>query len=110
MEEKILHEYRVIETEDGFRIEIKGDKEKLRKMIDRMTMRMSGMRGKRGGGEGHRHEGSRHEKGHRGRGRRGRWGKRGMGHGPWSLGMRGRHRGHGRHRHGNPDAENAQKA
>ena len=28
-EEKIIHEYRVIETEDGYRIEIKGDKEKL---------------------------------------------------------------------------------
>ena len=32
MEDKILHEFKVIETEDGFRIEIKGDKERLRRM------------------------------------------------------------------------------
>lgn len=32
MDEKILGEIRFIETEDGFRMEIKGDKEKLRKM------------------------------------------------------------------------------
>lgn len=28
--EKIIQEFRVIETDDGFRIEIKGDKERLR--------------------------------------------------------------------------------
>ena len=32
MDEKIIHELRIIETEDGFRIEIKGDKERLREM------------------------------------------------------------------------------
>jgi len=32
MAEKILHELRVIETDDGFRIEVKGDKERLKKM------------------------------------------------------------------------------
>lgn len=31
MTEKVLHEVRWIETDDGFRLEIKGDKEKLRK-------------------------------------------------------------------------------
>ena len=32
MAEKVLHEMRIIETEDGFRIEIKGDKEQIKKM------------------------------------------------------------------------------
>ncbi len=31
--EKIISEYKVIETDDGFRIEIKGNKETLRKMF-----------------------------------------------------------------------------
>ncbi len=31
--EKVIHEVRVVETEDGFRIEIKGDKERLREMF-----------------------------------------------------------------------------
>jgi hypothetical protein len=31
--EKVLQEFRIIETEDGFRIEIKGDKEKLRDFV-----------------------------------------------------------------------------
>ena len=31
--ENIISEFRVIETDDGFRIEIKGDKEKLRPFI-----------------------------------------------------------------------------
>ena len=30
MEEKVLFELRVIETEDGYRIEVKGDKERLK--------------------------------------------------------------------------------
>lgn len=30
MAEKVIHEYRLIETDDGFRIEIRGDKEELR--------------------------------------------------------------------------------
>ncbi|MEJ2748618.1 MAG: hypothetical protein P8183_12045 [Anaerolineae bacterium] len=32
MTEKVLHEVRFIETDDGFRIEVKGDKEKIRRM------------------------------------------------------------------------------
>lgn len=31
-EEKVIHEVRIIETEDGFRIEIRGDKERIRRM------------------------------------------------------------------------------
>ena len=31
--EKILNEFRVIETDDGYRIEIKGDKEKLQSVF-----------------------------------------------------------------------------
>ena len=31
--EKIISEFRVIETDDGFRVEIKGDKEKIRALI-----------------------------------------------------------------------------
>jgi hypothetical protein len=30
--EKVLHEVRFIETDDGFRIEVKGDKERIRQM------------------------------------------------------------------------------
>ncbi len=33
MDEKVLREIKIVETEDGFRIEMKGDKEELRKMI-----------------------------------------------------------------------------
>jgi hypothetical protein len=32
MEDKVIHEFKIIETEDGFRIEIKGDKERIRRM------------------------------------------------------------------------------
>ncbi len=32
--EKIIDDVKLIETEDGFRIEIKGDKEAIRKMLD----------------------------------------------------------------------------
>ncbi len=32
MAEKVIHEIRIIETDDGFRIEIKGDKEAIKKM------------------------------------------------------------------------------
>jgi hypothetical protein len=31
--DKILQEFRIIETDDGFRIEIKGDKEQLREFV-----------------------------------------------------------------------------
>lgn len=32
MADKVIHEVRFIETDDGFRIEVKGDKERIRKM------------------------------------------------------------------------------
>ena len=31
--EKVINEFKVIETDDGFRIEIKGDKEAIRRML-----------------------------------------------------------------------------
>ena len=31
--EKIINEFKIIETDDGFRIELKGDKEAIRKML-----------------------------------------------------------------------------
>jgi hypothetical protein len=31
--EKVINEFRIIETDDGFRIEIKGDKEAIRQML-----------------------------------------------------------------------------
>ncbi len=36
--EKVIHEVRVVETEDGFRIELKGDKEQLRQLISRFGL------------------------------------------------------------------------
>jgi hypothetical protein len=33
MVEKVIQEFRIIETEDGFRIEIKGDKERIRQFV-----------------------------------------------------------------------------
>ncbi len=33
MSEKVIHEVRIVETDDGFRIEIKGDKERLREIF-----------------------------------------------------------------------------
>lgn len=35
MADKVIHEMRLIETDDGFRIELKGDKEHLKKMLFR---------------------------------------------------------------------------
>ncbi len=32
--EKVINDVKIVETEDGFRIEIKGDKEAIRKMLD----------------------------------------------------------------------------
>ena len=32
--EKVISEFKIIETEDGFRIEIKGDKEAIRRMLN----------------------------------------------------------------------------
>ncbi len=62
--EQVISEFRVIETDDGFRIEIKGDKEKLRSFF------------KGAGGPGSMHFG------HRG-GWRGPWGKPGFPPGFW---------------------------
>lgn len=63
--EKIITEYRVVETEDGFRIEIKGDKEAIRKMGF-----IPGIEGFRGGPRGkHRGHGGHHKHGHGGHGR-----------------------------------------
>jgi len=58
MSEKVIGEIRFIETEDGFRVEVKGDKEQLKKMG--WTP---------GAGPGFMHMGSHHKRGR---------------HGPWS--------------------------
>jgi hypothetical protein len=81
MEEKVLHEVRVIETEDGFRIEIKGDKERIKEFMQRRGFFGQGM----GQGFGpfgfmRRHHGPHGHYGHRGP-----WGRGGpfRGFGPW---------------------------
>lgn len=43
MAEKILHEVRFIETDDGFRIEIKGDKERIKELFECDMSPMHGM-------------------------------------------------------------------
>ena len=55
--EKVIHEFRIIETDDGFRIEIKGDKERMREFVEQMDPRNWGpwrawgrRRGRRGFG------------------------------------------------------------
>lgn len=58
MTEKVLHEVRFVETDDGYRIDIKGDKEQLKKM------------------------GLHHLK-HKGFGAGAFFGRRGFRHGPW---------------------------
>ena len=67
MTEKVLHEVRFIETDDGFRIEVKGDKEKIRQMGFGPGMMGfgPGMRHKRHRGHG------RHRHGHHGMHRHG---------------------------------------
>ena len=40
--EKVIQEFRIIETDDGFRIEIKGDKEQLREFVMNMDPRRWG--------------------------------------------------------------------
>jgi len=83
MDEKVIGEIRFIETEDGFRVEVKGDKEQLKKMG-----------WKPGAGPGFMHMGGHHKRGR---------------HGPWSGfdGLHEHHRshfgmgpGHSRHRSG----------
>jgi hypothetical protein len=70
MSEKVEYEFRVVETEDGFRIEMKGDKDRLRQMIDML----SGFGGQRFG-----------------------WGGR---HAPWGRGRGGWRHGHDPRSHG----------
>ncbi len=77
MTEKVIYEVRVTETDDGYRIEVKGDKKHLRKMGVGHGMHCGpGM----GFGPGRRHHGhhGRHHGHHPRRGRRGP----GYGHGP----------------------------
>ena len=68
MTEKVLHEFKLIETEDGFRMEVKGDKERLKKMgFGRGMFGMGFGRGRKHGrrrGRWHKH-GRRHGCGHR---------------------------------------------
>ncbi len=37
--EKVIQEFKIVETDDGFRIEIKGDKEKMREFVMNMDPR-----------------------------------------------------------------------
>ncbi|HFC12974.1 MAG TPA: hypothetical protein ENJ56_09050 [Anaerolineae bacterium] len=67
MADKILHQVTVIETDEGFRIEIKGDKDKIRAggFGSRMMGRMFGGFGPRmGRGRGRGHGRHRHGHGH----------------------------------------------
>jgi hypothetical protein len=43
MAEKVVHEVRFIETDDGFRIEVKGDKEHIKEMFESSMCSMHGM-------------------------------------------------------------------
>jgi hypothetical protein len=72
MAEKVLHEVKVVETEDGYRIEIKGDKEKMREFFS-----------KRGGFGPGRFMGGHGPFGH---GPWGFFGRHRGGHGPWGWG------------------------
>ena len=51
--ENIITEFKVIETEDGFRIEIKGDKEQIKAFMSGYTGKKGWRRGKRHGWRGH---------------------------------------------------------
>ncbi|HST05602.1 MAG TPA: hypothetical protein VLQ48_12825 [Chloroflexia bacterium] len=93
MSEKILHQITIVETDDGYRIEIKGDKEKLRAMgFGRgfggfggfgPGMMFRGMRPGFGGRPGphgfHGHHGHHGDHGDFGRRGPGGWGRRGWG-------------------------------
>ncbi len=50
MMEKVIQEFRIIETDDGFRIEIKGDKEYLREFVMNLDPRQWMRRGPHMGG------------------------------------------------------------
>ena len=74
MAEKVIGEIRFVETDDGFRIEVKGDKERIREHMGDPHMWGSGF-GRRRGAWGWK------------RGKHGRWGHGPggyMGFGPWS--------------------------
>ena len=65
--EKVINEWRIIETDDGYRIEIKGDKDAMRKWLKMFKSCGPGFRGRRWKGFGM---------------RQGPWGH----HGPWNCG------------------------
>ena len=82
MSEKVIHEIKIIETDDGFRIELTGDKEQLRQMLFEQgrPFSMPFGRGRHFGGQGrgrdfgghgpfghHHHEHAPHEHGPHGR-------------------------------------------
>lgn len=48
--EKLINEFRIIETDDGFRIEIKGDKDKIRGFLSEMKKHRHMAHGPRSGG------------------------------------------------------------
>ena len=61
MAEKVLHELRFVETDDGYRIEIKGDKERMREIFKEMrSARWCGPRGPRRPGFRHGFKRGRH--------------------------------------------------
>ena len=70
MEDKVISEFKIVETEDGYRIEIKGDKEKIKKIFEH-----GGPRGFAPRMHERRHHG--------GFGPFGFWGHGPWGHGPW---------------------------
>ncbi len=65
MTEKVIHEVRFIETDDGFRIEVKGDKERIKKMGFGPGMGSGHFgHGMMGFGPGMRSKGKRHRRRH----------------------------------------------
>ncbi len=85
-EEKVIHEVRMVETDDGFRIEIKGDKERLREMgFGKGMLPFPFLFGRMGHGGpfGFGHHGHEGLEGHRGH--HGHHGRHGFpfGRGPW---------------------------
>ncbi len=88
--EEVIHEIKIVETDDGYRIEIKGDKQRIKRILDNMPFGMGmpfgfqfGARGRPGHrrGQGHHHE-------HHARSRHHRAGRRiwkfKHGRGPWN--------------------------
>lgn len=73
MSNKVIHEIRVVETEDGYTIEMKGDKEVLRDLIfSPRGMNLYGMRPRRG--RHSRQDGKHRHRGHAPKHQR-RWGR-----------------------------------